>query len=66
MPQPRPHNVLRPWIIGVAAIAAIEIFVAYQMFSTDCPAPGAIMAIALIGVPVVYLALMYLTLKSPS
>ncbi len=64
MPQAKKRNVLLPWFIGVAIVALAVLWLAYQIFSQACEAPGLAQAIVLIVLPVVYLALMYLTLKS--
>ncbi len=64
MAQAHPRNVLKPWIIGIVMIAVIEAIVVYWMFAASCPAPGAVEAIVLIVIPVIYLGLMYLALKS--
>jgi hypothetical protein len=64
MQQVRKRNALLPWFIGIAIVALADLWVAYRMFATDCPAPGIVEAIVVIVIPVVYLGLMYLTLKS--
>ena len=58
------RNVLTPWIIGLIIIAAVDAYVAYLFYATDCQAPGIAQMLVVVVVPVVYLALMYLTLKS--
>ena len=64
MPQARKRNVLLPWLIGIVIVVLADLWVIYRMFATACPAPGIVEAIVVIVIPVVYLALMYLTLKS--
>ena len=59
-----PRNVLLPWFIGIVIVVLADLWIVYRMFATSCPAPGIVEAIVVIGIPVVYLALMYLTLKS--
>jgi hypothetical protein len=57
-----------PWWIGLAIILAAVLYVGYQFTTLDCgPAMAGVLAFIVLGViPVVYLALMYLTLKSQS
>ena len=58
------RNRLMPWYIGIAIILVAVLYTGYQMFVVDCGAP-AILGIIVLGViPVVYLALMYLTFVS--
>lgn len=64
MRQLEKRNRLMPWVIGAAIIIAADLWVIEQMFSTSCPAPGFVEAIVVIIMPVVYLVLMYLTLRS--
>jgi hypothetical protein len=64
MPQAKSRSVLLPWIIGLAVIAVVDVIVAMRMFATDCPAPGLVEGIVVIVIPVVYLALAYITFKS--
>ena len=64
MQQARKRNVLLPWFIGIVIVALTDLWVVYRMFATHCPAPGIVEAIVVIIIPVVYLGLMYLTLKS--
>jgi hypothetical protein len=58
------RNPLRPWVIGLIIIVISDIYIAYLFFSTQCQAPAIAQFLVLIVVPVVYLVLMYLTLKS--
>jgi hypothetical protein len=58
------RNVLLPWFIGIAILVVADLWIVYRMFSTGCPAPGIVEAIVVIVIPIVYLALMYVTLKS--
>jgi hypothetical protein len=58
------RNVLLPWFIGIAILVVADLWIAYRMFSTGCPASGIVEAIVVIVIPIVYLALMYVTLKS--
>jgi hypothetical protein len=55
-----------PWWIGLAIILAAVVYVGYQFTTLDCgPVTAGLLAFIVLGViPVVYLALMYLTLKS--
>jgi hypothetical protein len=55
-----------PWWIGLAIILAAVGYVGYQFTTLDCgPVTAGLLAFIVLGViPVVYLALMYLTLKS--
>lgn len=58
------RNALLPWFIGLAVIVVADLTVAYQMFSTACQASGLAQTLVLVVMPVVYLVLMYLTLRS--
>jgi hypothetical protein len=58
------RNPLRPWIIGLIIIVLSDIYIGYLFYATQCQAPAVAQFLVLIVVPVVYLALMYLTLKS--
>jgi hypothetical protein len=55
-----------PWWIGLAIILVAVVYVGYQFTTLDCgPVTAGLLAFIVLGViPVVYLALMYLTLKS--
>lgn len=64
MQQAKKRNVLLPWLVGIAVIAVVDLWIAFRMFATDCPAPGFVEGIVVVVVPAVYLVLMYLTLKS--
>lgn len=58
------RNRLMPWYIGMAVILMAVLYVGYRMASNGCPAPTIVEFGVLVIIPVVYLALMYLTLKS--
>ncbi|GMV62412.1 MAG: hypothetical protein AMXMBFR74_15800 [Parvibaculum sp.] len=58
------RNRLMPWYIGMAIILMSVLYVGYRMASNGCPAPTIVEFGVLVIIPVVYLALMYLTLKS--
>jgi len=64
MPNARTRNPLLPWYIGIVIIVALDIWVATQLFSSACQAPGIIGAGVVFVIPAVYLVLMYLTFKS--
>lgn len=64
MEQTRRRNQLLPWYIGVAIVVAADIFVVRELFSSACQAPGIVAAGVVVVIPLVYLVLMYLTLKS--
>lgn len=53
-----------PWYIGLSVIVLAVAYVGYQMFFVGCPAPTFVELIVLIIIPVVYMALMYLTFVS--
>jgi hypothetical protein len=42
----------------------LDIWVAIQLFSSACEAPGIASVLVVIAIPAIYLGLMYLTLKS--
>ena len=58
------RNRLFPWYIGMGIILAAVLFTGYRMYAGNCPAPTIIEVGILIVIPVVYLALMYLTFVS--
>jgi hypothetical protein len=58
------RNPLRSWYIGIVLIVIGVGAVAWQMFATGCCAPPIAIAIVLVAIPVIYLTLMYLALKS--
>jgi hypothetical protein len=58
------RNRLLPWYIGIGIIVLAVAYVGYQMFMGSCPAPGFVEFIVLAAIPVVYIALMYLTFVS--
>ena len=65
MPQQRSQ--LYPWYIGIAIIVAFEALFAYMFFAspTPCAVPAPqLFVLLLIVLPAIYLALMYLALKS--
>lgn len=64
MEQAKKRNALRPWFIGIVIVLLADAWIAYRMFATDCPAPTFVEALVVVVIPVVYLALMFLTLKS--
>jgi hypothetical protein len=58
---------LFPWYVGIGVIAALEAIIAYLFFSASslCASPiPQLFVLLLVVLPVVYLGLMYLTLKS--
>lgn len=58
------RNPLRSWYIGLVVIVICVGVVAWQMYATGCCAPPIAIAIVLVAIPVIYLTLMYLALKS--
>jgi len=58
------RNPLLPWYIGIVIILTAFIYFGYQKFYVGCAAPAAVEFIVLLVIPVVYLALMYLTFVS--
>jgi hypothetical protein len=64
MQQARRRNPLLPWFIGIVIVVLADLWVAYRMFATDCPAPGFVEGLVVVVIPAVYLGLMYLTLRS--
>jgi hypothetical protein len=63
---PTARNTLLPWWIGLAIILAAVTYVGYQFTTLECGSGTAgYLAFIVLGVlPVVYLTLMYLTLRS--
>jgi hypothetical protein len=63
----RQYSRLFPWYVGIAVIAAFEAIIGYLFFAgpTPCgPQVGPMFIALLIILPVVYLALMFLALRS--
>ena len=64
MTEAMKRNPLTPWYIGLVIIAAVDFWVAGQLFSSACEAPGIVAMGVVTIIPAVYLILMYLTFKS--
>ncbi len=68
--MPTKHSRLFPWYVGISVIAIFEVVVGYLFLgpSSSCvaaaPAPQVLFTILLIVLPGVYLALMFLALRS--
>jgi len=65
--MPMQHSRLYPWYIGVAIIAVFEAIFAYLFFfnAPPCAAPiPQLFFLLLFVLPIVYLTLMFLALKS--
>lgn len=65
--MPQQHSRFYPWYVGIAIIAAFEVSFAYLFFahSPSCASPiPQLFVLLLVVLPVVYLTLMYLALKS--
>jgi hypothetical protein len=58
------RNRLMPWYVGIFIVLAAVIFVGYEMYATGCASDTPISLALLFVIPLVYLALMYLTLSS--
>ncbi len=57
------HRLL-PWYIGLVIIVVVVAYIGYLFHATNCQATGLPEFLVLVVVPAVYLALMYLTLRS--
>lgn len=64
MKQISRSNRLLSWYIGIALVLVAVIYLGYETFYVGCEAPTIVELIVLIALPVIYLALMYLTLTS--
>jgi len=60
----RRRNPLLPWFIGLVIVFAAVIYTAYRFYCTDCGVSPIPLVLVLGVVPIVYLALMYLTFTS--
>jgi hypothetical protein len=61
----KPRNPMTPWWIGLAIILVAVAVAAYPFWCLECgPMSGTLAFIVLGIIPVVYLTLMYLTLRS--
>lgn len=58
------HSRLYPWYMGVAVIVAFEMVVASLFFGPACSAPAIPQILVLVVLPVIYLGLMFLALRS--
>ncbi len=58
------RNRLTPWYVEIVIVVLSVAYVGYRMFAGACPAPTILELGVLIIIPVVYLALMYLTFVS--
>ena len=58
------RNRMMPWYIGLVIILAVVAYVGYVFHSTHCEATGLPEFLVLVVLPAVYLALMYVTLRS--
>jgi len=61
------HSQLFPWYVGIAIIVTFEAIIGYLFYAgpSPCAAPASpIFMVLLIALPVIYLLLMYLALKS--
>lgn len=58
------HSRLYPWYIGVAIIIAFELVAASLAFGPSCRAPAVAQILILVVLPVIYLALMFMALRS--
>ncbi len=59
------RNPILPWWIGLAIIVGAVVYTGYQFTTLECgPVNAGLLAFIVLGVvPIVYLTLMYLTLK---
>jgi hypothetical protein len=62
--MPKQHSRLYPWYIGVAVIVAFELFVGFMFFGPACRVPAIPQILVLVVLPVIYLALMFMALRS--
>jgi hypothetical protein len=60
----KPHSRLYPWYIGVAIIAAFEIVAGSLFYGASCRAPAIPQLLVLVALPILYLALMFVALRS--
>ena len=58
------HSRLYPWYIGVAVIVIFELVVGSLFYGPACRAPAIPQIMVLIVLPAVYLALMFMALRS--
>jgi hypothetical protein len=61
--MPAKHSRLFPWYVGIAIIAAFELFVGFAFFGSACRAPAIPQILVLVVLPLIYLALMFVALK---
>jgi hypothetical protein len=62
--MPAQHSRLYPWYVGVAVIAVFELVVASLFFGPACQAPAIPQILILVVLPLVYLTLMFMALRS--
>jgi hypothetical protein len=64
------RNRLTPWFVGIAMVAITDLIAAFAFVTQICPCGAApdvaviLFVLVFLALPVVYLALMYLALKS--
>jgi hypothetical protein len=64
------HSRLYPWYVGIAIIAGFELALGYLFLGPSCPCaaaspvPQVLFTLLLIVLPVIYLTLMFLALRS--
>lgn len=59
----RRHSRLFPWYVGTGIILAFELYVGLFYFGRACPAPALPQIMVLVGLPAVYLTLMFIALR---
>jgi hypothetical protein len=65
--QKQPRNPMLPWWIGLVIILIAIAIAAYPFWYLDCGPMSGVLAFFVLGIiPLVYLTLMYITLKGQS
>lgn len=59
MTNPKDHNRLTPWYIGVTIIVFSNLIFLYYIMTHECGIPNGIIVGLLVVLPMIYLALMY-------
>lgn len=64
MTEPIRRNRLMPWYAGIAIIAVLEGYLIWRNWQCVCEIPALELVIVMVVLPVLYLFLMWLTLRS--
>lgn len=64
MGDPKHHNQLKPWYIGVSVIVFSNLIFLYYIMNHECRIPNFFIVGLLVLLPAIYLTLMYAAFRS--